>query len=273
MGPPPERDLNNLELWIVFFTNLERTDLDRHPLMLDLGLREAARWHAKYLTNIGFLNHVSRVKDMATAGDRIKHFKGKVSLWGENISVVFQSNVAGHKYILKNDIFGNYRDYGNLKLKWYDEREAARRLVNSWLNSPPHREGMLNLAFRRIGAGVALGTYAEEGSIYGVEVFSNDQPGFSIRNVAYKKREIKNGQTIVDLKFFYRPYLEPVVFGYGHGHGRIDRLRSTRHRDSLRFVVPPDDENDMIYRIGAYDPSTKIYYPLRRVAWLKPRYP
>ena len=36
-------------------------------------------------------------------------------------------------------------------------RDSARRIVRAWMHSPPHREVMLNPAFREVGIGIASG--------------------------------------------------------------------------------------------------------------------
>ena len=44
----------------------------------------------------------------------------------------------------------------NLAWGWRG-RDSARRIVRAWMHSPPHREVMLNPAFREVGIGIASG--------------------------------------------------------------------------------------------------------------------
>jgi uncharacterized protein YkwD len=44
----------------------------------------------------------------------------------------------------------------NLAWGWRG-RDSARRIVRAWMHSPPHREVILNPAFREVGIGIASG--------------------------------------------------------------------------------------------------------------------
>jgi uncharacterized protein YkwD len=44
----------------------------------------------------------------------------------------------------------------NLAWGWRG-RDSARRIVRAWMHSPPHREVMLNPAFREVGIGIVSG--------------------------------------------------------------------------------------------------------------------
>lgn len=269
----PVWNLPDLELRVLFLVNLERTDRDLHPLMVDRTLTEAARWQARYNRKVGYLDHFAQTPGMKTTGDRIRKLGGKEpSRWGENLAVVFQTNISGKRFRRARVGNQSFKVLEEEKIRWRTEAESARIIFQSWMNSPPHKKGLLKEEFYKAGSGIVQGTYREEKAFYAAMVFSGDLPGLTLENFAYrKKQEGEKRKTEFFLKVFNRPGLEPVVFGYGNG--RIVEISSRTYRDGKLFRVPPDDENDMIYRFGAKDPYQGVYYPVGRVAWAVDRFP
>ncbi len=268
LGPKPRWNFVRMEDWILFYSNLERTDRDLPPLLHEESLSLAARWQARYCSEKRQLSHTAADPSMRTVGRRISRFQeGRTpSRWGENVIVIFQTNTSGKQYMIKRDAGGVYRDYGKHEVRWYSEREAARTMVLDWMKSPGHRANLLRKEFRRMGPGVVPGIYRKEPAFYGVQVFSGDR-GIEIGDFVYDVVPLPDGKTQLYLRLLRSRGLEPVVFGYGNG--TLRKLEGTPRGEGVVFEVPPDDENDMIYRMGAKERSRDLYYPVRRVQWLK----
>ncbi len=66
----------------------------------------------------------------------------------------------------------SYRPVGH----YHDAEEAARELVQGWMDSPGHRENILDRESRRIGVGIAIRQGSEYGyvseTIYATQNFS-----------------------------------------------------------------------------------------------------
>ncbi|MFC1595168.1 CAP domain-containing protein [Patescibacteria group bacterium] len=55
----------------------------------------------------------------------------------------------------------------NLAVNFYDSKDV----VEAWMNSPKHKDNVLNEKFREIGIGVAQGIYKEQDAIFIVQLF------------------------------------------------------------------------------------------------------
>ncbi len=274
LGSPPPYSSETIELWMLFYTNLQRADHNLPPFVISHPLREASRWQSAYSAELGYLNHFSKEPGMENAGRRIKFFSGRTpEKWAENLTVVFQSDMAGVTFRWKSDSEGKYKDFGNRTVRWLSETEIAQAMVVSVMNSETHRVNVLNEAFSIMGPGAVSRPFRGEAAFWAGQVFADSSPekGLSIRNFAFRKTRTESGVTEFRMKLFNQPDLRPVVFGYGSG--RITELLGTPDFDSVVFSVPEDDDADTIYRFGAKDPVNRIYYPVRRIAWSPERYP
>lgn len=176
IGEEPGLDWREICEWISFYTNIERVTKGLPPQLYVTALEKAARWQAEYCVKISTLSHYASVTGMRTVRDRVEHFGGRYSAWGENLTVQFRINSEGISYYKKNDEKGEYRDYGNHTIYWRDERQTAHAMVESWMKSPGHRANILKKEFTLLGAGAAEGLYRGEKSFYGCQVFAGDRP-------------------------------------------------------------------------------------------------
>ncbi len=103
---------------VIELTNLERTQRGLSPLVPNQDLNEAAQTHSENMAFQDFFSHTGI--DGTDAGDRITDEGYQFSAWAENIA-------AG-----------------------YTEAEAV---VEGWMNSPSHRENILNPDLKEIGVG------------------------------------------------------------------------------------------------------------------------
>jgi len=120
------------EATVVEQANVERKKVDVPPLTMNPLLSDAARAHALNMAKQDKLEHTL---DGKTADERVTAVGYKWSATGENIG-------------------------------W--NARTAKDAVASWMDSPPHKENMLNPEYTEIGVGVAVNAKGER---YWVQVF------------------------------------------------------------------------------------------------------
>ena len=121
-APAQAATLSSVERSLLQEINRVRSAHGAPPLRVDDKLQHAARAHSIDMMRRGYFSH-------GDFSGRLQRFGARGATMAENIGMGSGS-------------------YG-----------TARGLVQMWLNSPGHRTNMLNPAFRRIGVGVATGTF------------------------------------------------------------------------------------------------------------------
>jgi uncharacterized protein YkwD len=124
------------EAEVVRLTNLERTQRGLQPLRWNGQLNDAARGHAADMARQSRLAHVLDGQD---PGDRIDTAGYRWASYGENIAVGYPT---------------------------------ARAVVAGWMNSPGHRQNILNPSFTEIGIAAVSD---DRGRPYSCQVFARPQ--------------------------------------------------------------------------------------------------
>ena len=146
-NPMPEFDPSRVELLVVQYTNEERTKHGLRPLANDEKLASIARHHSVDMGNRDYYDHVT--PEGLDTLDRIGYHCQMNNAMGvaENIALV-----------------GLHVQMGTGS--WHSEESLAKDLVDSWMESPGHRENILEKNFYRIGVGVSItginGVYATQ---------------------------------------------------------------------------------------------------------------
>jgi uncharacterized protein YkwD len=138
-GDEPKADdlkLTKDEQAIIDLTNAERKKADLPPLKANAQLMAAARSHA---ANMAKQEKAEHVLDDKKPTDRVKEAGYKYSRFGENVAWNPQ-----------------------------DPKEA----LEGWMNSPPHKEKILNKEYKEIGVAVAKST---KGEPYWIQVFGTQR--------------------------------------------------------------------------------------------------
>jgi uncharacterized protein YkwD len=132
-APPEEPPLSKEEKALVEQTNQERTKAEVPVLRVNAKLCAAARAHAR---NMAQQNKMDHVLDGQTPGDRVKK--------------------AGYVYqaVAENIARG---------------QEGPASAVATWMNSPSHKENMLNRRYIELGIGIAQDSQQRK---YFVQVFA-----------------------------------------------------------------------------------------------------
>lgn len=122
-------------------TNEARETHGVHPLFSHDDLDRAAQLKAEHMATHGYFAH------FAPDGTSPWHW--------------FRS--AGYSYLRAGE---------NLALHF----SGSERIVNAWMQSPTHRENLLDVAYLHVGFGVATGTYEGSNVTYVVQLFGLPQP-------------------------------------------------------------------------------------------------
>jgi uncharacterized protein YkwD len=150
---PAQDNLAQVASATLCLLNLERRVRDLPPLAVQGQLSQASTAFSSSMVSLKFFDHVS--PDGGTLVDRLTAvgYLGAADVWaaGENIG------------------------WGTGTLS------TAESMVQAWMNSPPHRENVLDSSFREIGLGIALGVPSGSDSGLGA-TYTTD---FGLRELAF----------------------------------------------------------------------------------------
>ncbi|WP_101295090.1 CAP domain-containing protein [Halegenticoccus soli] len=152
-----------LEYAIHAEVNDRRTERGLDPVAFDPELREVARYHSEDMAERGYFAHVS--PEGEDLSDRYEKF-------GYECRV----RVSGLKYATGGEnIAKNYRGApvatdGGVE-RYETEEELAAAIVEGWMNSPSHRENLLQPYWENEGIGVAVTTEDGRTAVYATQNF------------------------------------------------------------------------------------------------------
>lgn len=121
---------------VVKLTNDERSDLSKAPLRRNATLDAAAQMKANHMARMEYFSHYAP----------------------DGTSPWYWFDQAGYTYAHAGE---------NLAIHFTDSTEV----VDAWMNSPTHRENIVNGAFTEIGVGTAKGEYEGYETVYVVQLF------------------------------------------------------------------------------------------------------
>ena len=119
---------------VLTLVNAERAQRGIAPLQIQAQLNQAAQVHSEDQARRNTLTHYG--PNGETPGDRIDDTGYQYRTWGENAAMGFRS---------------------------------AASVMTGWMNSPGHRQNILNSAFTEIGLGIAV---SSSGAPYWTQVFA-----------------------------------------------------------------------------------------------------
>lgn len=147
---------NAFERRVWLLTNQERAKQKLEPLQYDDGLADLARVHSHNMAKYNFFAHKDLYNDMV--GDRLTKYYPRL------IAIAIGENIALH--IRPDRIY------------------SPEDVVNDWMNSPPHKENILNREFTHLGVGISI----EGNSLYSTQNFATP--------LARLKGHVKNGYSL-----------------------------------------------------------------------------
>jgi uncharacterized protein YkwD len=129
-GAQPQHRLSRAERSLLTAINSARAAAGVPALRASTALTSAASWQSESLARAGYLDHTS--PDGATLVDRLSRVRWHGTAAGEDLAVAARPGDA----------------------------------VAMWLQSPGHRENLLSPVFRKVGLGVARGSWNGRSVLY-----------------------------------------------------------------------------------------------------------
>jgi uncharacterized protein YkwD len=149
----PEVRIPALEQKIHQMINVQRQSNDREALVWDQALANVARAHSEDMAKRGYFKHVNPegltpMKRAAAAGYTC-------NLMGENI---YQNNLYSRVITEKK----------RTTYDWNSMDQIAATTSSGWMNSPDHKQNILDKGYTRTGIGVAV---ASDDKVYITQMF------------------------------------------------------------------------------------------------------
>lgn len=164
-------DFPLLHAAIFFVTNEERRKAKLKPFEFHSRIEKVASEHARDMVKYGFYSHTSKIRIKRTVQDRF-HLEGlNPEFYGENICSTYALQYENGRKV--NPPYST----GIFTYAFTSKREAipphtyisfAKEVVKLWMNSPGHRQNILNPNFTTMGCGASL--YLEK-SFYNMPYF------------------------------------------------------------------------------------------------------
>lgn len=150
----PQIHVVELEQRIAALINLQRQENGVIALAIDPGLSRVARDHSQDMVNRGFFDHVN--PDGEAPRDRLR-------LAGYTCTKMSGENIYQNNLYSRVTIRGNQKTYD-----WNSPEHIAETTVSGWMNSPGHRQNILQKSYSRTGLGA---TIAPNGQILITQIF------------------------------------------------------------------------------------------------------
>lgn len=170
-------DLPLMEAAVFHQTNLERAKLKLPIFKYGQAMNLMARLHSQEMSDLQYFEHVSPIPANATLGDRLKN-AGLVNVAaGENIAVLPAKEMGSGHYVTHpgqgDDVW--FDEVTGKRVDYYTYRQIAGDVLTQWMNSPHHRDNIVNKAFVYLGVGIMRGPYdtTRQDSFYFTQNFSS----------------------------------------------------------------------------------------------------
>ena len=158
--------------WSIFIeTNRQRKRLGILPLQFESRLWVGAKNHSQEMAELNYFDHNSPVLENSTIKKRLIKVGIKNGFGGENIAI-HPLNKKSDVVFKPSDIKENEK-YSCNKGPAYTYKNFAEDLVSRWLNSPPHRNNILNERFKFLGVGCIHGRFKNIDVFYVTQNFSS----------------------------------------------------------------------------------------------------
>ncbi|HLF72009.1 MAG TPA: CAP domain-containing protein [Dehalococcoidia bacterium] len=125
--PPPPPSLNSFEQQLFALHNSNRAQFGAGPLSIDATLQQIAERRAQDMASKGYFSHTSPSGE--TAFTLMEQFGFKYAIAGENIA--------------RNN---------------YPDADSVKVAMDGFMNSPGHRQNILEPRFTKVGIGYAMGS-------------------------------------------------------------------------------------------------------------------
>lgn len=144
---------------IFHLTNQERIQQNLPPLSFSKEAQLAAEGHARDMVTHRFYSHTSPIKFKRTLRDRLNKQGINPKYLGENISSTFGIQYEEGKKIAKPRSPGEFRYLAasySPPIPPHTYLSFAKMVVTLWMNSPGHRQNILNPLYTHLGCGTQV---------------------------------------------------------------------------------------------------------------------
>ncbi|BDA77254.1 hypothetical protein LPTSP3_g01840 [Leptospira kobayashii] len=164
---------------LFFETSKERRKLGLKPFRYSALCEQAAFGHAQDMVNLNFYSHTSKVSGKENLKDRLELVGIINPTSGENIinsfAIDYKPGTPVYNPEQNEGKFFSYQKKGP-PIPNHTYLSLADSLVESWMNSPPHRRNILNPDFSYMGGGVYYyqdAKFQNMDKVKAVQVFSS----------------------------------------------------------------------------------------------------
>lgn len=142
---------------IFHLTNAERIQKGLSTLSFSKEAQLAAEGHAQDMVAHRFYSHTSPIKFKRTLRDRLNKQGINPKYLGENISSTFGIQYEEGKKVAKPNTPGKFRYLSaSNPIPPHTYLSFAKMVVHLWMNSPGHRQNILNPIFTQLGCGTQV---------------------------------------------------------------------------------------------------------------------
>jgi uncharacterized protein YkwD len=152
-------------------TNEERIKHGLKPFQISKEAESSASGHAQDMVTYNFYSHTSPIRFKRTLRDRLNRSGINPKNIGENICSTFGLQYESGKKVSKPQRPGEFYYLNTTKSELIPPHtylSFAKSVVKLWMDSPNHRQNILNPSFTHLGCGASV--YFEK-SFYGMPYF------------------------------------------------------------------------------------------------------
>jgi len=233
-----------IEMKIIELTNRQREKINIPPLIIDPYLTIASRNHSYEMLRKGYFSHVSPIYYNRTSAIRIYNSGVVQYKTGENIA----QNAGTLVPIL---IFNN-------------PDSIARIIVNNWMESPHHRDNILNREYTNIGVGaIYRDTILKVTQNFVDKSISIDSIIISSKNEEYLMDVYSGGNISIISVFKDEDIIDRNSLKFRYKNIRIPlKRKSGRHK--IEFCIKENGMYRCIARVYIYTDNhfNNIFQPL-----------
>lgn len=124
-------------------------------------LAREARKHSLWMAESQQLTHRSTVPGAATLQQRVRNAGLKVRTGSENIGMVHRYQIDNRRFKILDAGSCRFATYEGQRLPAHSYASLARHVVALWMDSPGHRENILDRKVNRMSAAVAFDPKAQ----------------------------------------------------------------------------------------------------------------
>ncbi len=153
----PTVNITELEIEVHNLINLERQSRGLRALSLDTKLSDIARDHSKDMAQNNFFDHDNLKGQDPTAIAKAQGYNTY-----KNFGAYYRDGIGEN--ILQNNLYDSVTYINGIPTyDWNTQSEIAQSSVQLWMNSPGHRQNILDPDYDKEGIGIAI---SSDGKVY-----------------------------------------------------------------------------------------------------------